>query len=63
MNNTAISPKTALRIRTLREQAHNMSNKPMARLKASMAGIELAVVMKSLPGSIRRGIERGHIAI
>jgi len=38
----------------------NRSNKPLARLKASMAQVEYDALLANAPGSVRRALARGH---
>lgn len=47
------------KLAALEKQMHNRSPKPLARLKASLAYHEHQNLIKSLPGSAKRGLARG----
>lgn len=44
-----------------RKAMQNKSPKPLARLKASLAALRHQQLLAMLPGSARRGLERGNI--
>lgn len=48
-------------IHLLKKQAKNKSPKPLARLKAALADIERNSLISQLPGSTRRGLNRGNL--
>lgn len=49
------------RLRELVPLMHNRSTKYAARLRASTAALEYNKIFDSLPGSLRRGFERGRV--
>ena len=51
------------RLQALKPLLHNASNKPAKRLRHSCAVLEFEALMARLPGSMRRGIERGNIEL
>lgn len=49
------------RLHALEAQRVNRSAKPAKRLKASIADIQFRELLKQLPGSARRGFQRGNL--
>lgn len=47
------------RLAMLTKQAHNLSSKPLQRLRASLAFFDKKALLASLPGSAKRGLARG----